>query len=84
MDFPLYRKRFDDGAFYKITAEDAFEEVQLIGKRFFLHSITTDKYFEKLQIKDMIAASNKMYRLSNQEEFEQMETSAKVYLQNRI
>lgn len=83
MDFPLYRKRFDDGAYYKITSSDSFEEIQCIGTRFFLHTIRATKYFEILQVKDMIQSENEMYRSSHQREFEDKMEEAKDYLERK-
>jgi len=34
MDFPQYRKRFDNKSFYKVTSFTTFEEVQLVGNVF--------------------------------------------------
>ena len=77
MDFPQYRKRFDDKSFYKVTSFTTFEEIQLVGKRFFMHSVHAKKYFEKLYIQDMLAseiprlpAGREMFQMSTEEEFE--------------
>jgi hypothetical protein len=69
MDFPQYRKRFDSKSFYKIINERTFEEVQLIGDKVFLHKIEADKYFEIIQIQDMLKAEGEMYLVSNELEF---------------
>ncbi|MEX2485005.1 MAG: hypothetical protein WED10_10610 [Brumimicrobium sp.] len=70
MDFPQYRKRFDSKSFYKIINERTFEEVQLIGDRVFQHKIIADKYFEIIQIQDMLNVVGEMYLISNETEFE--------------
>jgi len=69
MDFPQYRKRFDSKSFYKIVNERNFEEVQLIGDKVFVHKIKADKYFEIIQIQDMLKAEGDMYRMSEETEF---------------
>lgn len=69
MDFPQYRKRFDSKSFYKILNERTFEEVQLIGDKVFYHKIKADKYFEIIQIQDMLKADGGMYLVSNEEEY---------------
>ncbi len=69
MDFPQYRKRFDSKSFYKILNEQTFEEVQLIGDKVFKHKITADKYFEIIQIEDMLKAEGEMYLVSSELEY---------------
>ena len=69
MDFPQYRKRFDSKSFYRIINERTFEEVQLIGDKIFVHKIKADKYFEIVQIQDMLEANNEMYLVSNEREY---------------
>jgi len=83
MVFPQYRKRFDNKSFYKITSLTTFEEIQLIGKRFFIHVVHAKKYFEQLQVQDMLNAEIEMYQTSNEEEFENQYQKAKEYLQSQ-
>lgn len=83
MVFPQYRKRFDNKSFYKITSLTTFEEIQLIGKRFFIHVVHAKKYFEQLQVQDMLNAEIEMYQSSNEEEFENQYQKAKEYLQSQ-
>lgn len=80
MDFPQYRKRFDSKSFYKITSLTSFEEVQLIGKRFYIYSIAAKKYFEQLQVLDMLDAEIELYNKSNEKEFHEYYNAAKEYL----
>lgn len=75
MDFPQYRKRFDSKSFYKILNERTFEEVQLIGDKIFVHKIKADKYFEIIQIQDMLKADGEMYMVSNEVEYRKYQTS---------
>ncbi|MDX1653220.1 MAG: hypothetical protein R3277_12045 [Brumimicrobium sp.] len=69
MDFPQYRKRFDSKSFYKILNERQFEEVQIVGQKIFIHRINADKYFEIIQVRDMLECSGDMYLSSTEEEF---------------
>lgn len=69
MDFPQYRKRFDSKSFYKIVNERTFEEVQFIGDKVFKHQIKADKYFEIIQIQDMLKAEGGMYLFSSELEY---------------
>jgi len=83
MDFPQYRKRFDNKSFYKVTSFTTFEEVQLVGKRFLIHVVHAKKYFEKLQIQDMLASEIDMYQMSVEKEFEEQWQAAKVYVEGK-
>ena len=73
MDFPQYRKRFDNKSFYKIINERTFQEVQLIGDKVFYHKINADKYFEIIQIQDMLKAEGEMYLVSSELEYESVQ-----------
>ena len=83
MDFPQYRKRFDNKSFYKVTSFTTFEEVQLVGKRFLIHVVHAKKYFEQLQIQDMLASEMEMYQMSIESEFEEHYKAAKEYILNK-
>ena len=83
MDFPQYRKRFDNKSFYKVTSFTTFEEVQLVGKRFLIHVVHVKKYFEQLQIQDMLVSEIEMYQLSEEIEFEEQYQAAKEYILNK-
>jgi hypothetical protein len=75
MDFPQYRKRFDSKSYYKILNERTFEEVQLIGDKVFNHKINADKYFEIIQIEEMIKAEGEMYLVLNDTEYQKTQKS---------
>ncbi|RFC53688.1 hypothetical protein [Brumimicrobium aurantiacum] len=83
MDFPQYRKRFDNKSFYKVTSFTTFEEVQMVGKRFLFHDVHAKKYFEQLQIQDMLVAEIDMYQMSTAEEFDNQFESAKAYIEQK-
>ena len=75
MDFPQYRKRFDNKSYYKIINERNFEEVQLIGNKVFTHTIKAEKYFEILRIQEMIECDGEMYIISTEAEFQKVKRS---------
>lgn len=83
MDFPQYRKRFDNKSIYKITSLTSFEEVQLIGKRFYIYSIEAKKYFEQLQVLDMLEAEIELYKPSSEKEFMGYYKAARDYLDDK-
>ncbi len=80
MDFPQYRKRFDSKSFYKITSPTSFEEILLIGQRFYMYSIVAEKYFEQLQVQDMLEANIALYKMSDKKEYVEKYKAAKIYL----
>lgn len=69
MEFPQYRKRFDNKSFYKILNERSFEEVQLIGEKVFIHTLNADKYFEILLIQDMLSNKDSLYSTIDVDEY---------------
>lgn len=69
MEFPQYRKRFDNKSFYKILNERSFEEVQRIGEKVFIHTLKADKYFEILLIQDILSNKDNLYTTISEEEF---------------
>jgi len=72
MDFPQYRKRFDNKSFYKIINDRTFEEVQLIGDKVFLHKIKADKYFEIIRVQDMLEFEGEMFLTCSPKEYEEV------------
>lgn len=80
MVFPQYRKSFDEKSFYKITSLTTFEEVQLIGKRFFIYDVHAKKYFEQLKVQEMLNTDIGLFQTSNEEEFERFYKTAKEYI----
>lgn len=69
MDFPQYRKRFDEKSFYKILNERQMEEVQIIGDKAFKHHITADKYFEIVLLQDILSGNNGIYLSIEENEY---------------
>jgi hypothetical protein len=57
-----------------IINERAFEEVQLIGNKVFIHLIKADKYFEIIRIQEMLEGTDKLYLQSSKEEYEKVKT----------
>lgn len=72
MDFPQYRKRFDNKSYYKVINEESMQEVQRIGKKIFYHELKADKYFEKILISDIISAPNDVYQVISEEEWNEV------------
>lgn len=71
MDFPQYRKRFDNKSYYKVINEETMQEVQRIGNKVFYHELKADKYFEKLLIQDIINGADELYTVITKDEWEQ-------------
>jgi len=74
MDFPQYRRRFDNKSFYKFINERTMEEVQLIGEKAFVHMIEATQYFEIVRLQEILDGADQQYFASNAEEYEQKRT----------
>ncbi|TNF46682.1 MAG: hypothetical protein EP305_10385 [Bacteroidetes bacterium] len=53
-DFPQYRMISNGKAYYEIINNEEFTEVQLIGKKKWIHQVKAVQYPEKLRIMDML------------------------------
>jgi hypothetical protein len=69
MEFPQYRKRFDNKSFYELINERSFEEVQLIGEKKFIHQLNAEKYFEIILIQDILSNKDGLYEVISEEEY---------------
>lgn len=69
MDFPQYRRRFDNKSFYKLINERTLEEVQLIGNKAFIHQLEATQYFEILRLQEILSCEAKQYFVSTEEEY---------------
>lgn len=70
MDFPQFRKRFDNKSYYKIINERNMQEVQIVGEKHFIFDIKADKYFEILRIQEILDDKIELYSVISKEEFE--------------
>ena len=69
MEFPQYRKMSNDKAFYKITSDKTFDEIQIIGKKAVFHHVIAEQYPEMLRIQDMLNMDNDWFLESNEVEY---------------
>lgn len=53
-DFPQYRMISNGKAYYEIINNEEFIEVQVIGKKKWIHTVKATQYPEKLRIMDML------------------------------
>jgi len=52
--FPLYRKYHNNKSYFKVLSDDAFEEIQLLGKRCLVYTFKAKILPDRYLIKDMI------------------------------
>ena len=71
MKFPIFRVHSNRKHYYKIHSDRSFTEVQLIGKKAFIHEINAQTYFEILRIQEMIEL-NHGYQESAEKDFEKI------------
>jgi hypothetical protein len=70
MDFPQYRRRFDNKSFYKLVNERTLEEVQLIGEKAFIHRLEATQYFEIIRLQEILACEGGQYFDATEEEYD--------------
>lgn len=68
-DFPQYRKLSNEKVFYRIRDDRNFDEIQLIGSRANLFSMTATQYPEILKIQDLIEANDEGIEIATETEF---------------
>lgn len=71
MDFPQYRKLFNERSFYRIRSDRSFDEIQLIGSKAYFHRFEVEKYPELVRIQEMLEFSHG-FANSTKEEFEEL------------
>ena len=62
---------FNEKAFYKITDDRHWEEIQLVGSRTMTYAFTAEKYPEILRIQDMLELAEG-YLISSKEEYDRL------------
>ena len=67
MEYPQYRRTTDDRHFYRIEAMDRFTEIQVIGNRHLVHSVTARAYPELVRIKEMIEREGDRYQVISED-----------------
>jgi len=68
-DFPQYRKLSNEKVFYRIRDDRNFDEIQLIGSKANLFSMTAEQYPEILKIQDLLTAETEGVEMSSEAEF---------------
>ncbi len=66
-DFPQYRMISNGKAFYEIINNEEFIEVQVIGKKKWIHTVKAVQYPEKLRIMDMLSCEAPFTKISKTE-----------------
>ncbi|MGB0403420.1 MAG: hypothetical protein ACPGEG_04935 [Salibacteraceae bacterium] len=69
MEFPIFRKYFNDKSYFKIVSERSFEEIQIVGNQKHKIVVEAKQFPEMLRIKDMIDCKDGMWLESTQEEY---------------
>ncbi len=67
--FPVYRKNKTGKSFYKIVSENAFTEIQLLGKRKFVFHFEAKTFNDYYLIHDMLHNHEKHWHIISEEEF---------------
>lgn len=64
---PAYRQLRGGAHYYRILAEDHFEELQRIGSRWLLHEVRATAYPERLRVHEMLACTTPFEELGETE-----------------
>lgn len=67
--FPQYRATVDGRHFYRIDGPRAFVEVQVVGKRRWVHRVEAKAYPEMLRIQEMLSGGEGRYRTLSEQEW---------------
>lgn len=59
--FPIFRRTADGRHFYRIEAQDAFTEIQVVGRRALLYHVKASMYPELVRIQDMVLGDGGRY-----------------------
>jgi len=65
--FPQYRKYPNNKSFFKVLSSEAFEEINVIGKKFFLTKVEAKILPDRNFIADMIEASENWVKIEESE-----------------
>lgn len=68
--FPVYRKYEGNRSFFKITSENNFTEIQLMGSKLFMHKVTAKTLPDFQLIVDMINRHNNHWEVASETEYE--------------
>lgn len=76
--FPQYRKLSNEKAYYRISGDRHWDEIQVIGSKAVFHSVQALQYPEMLRIQDMLNLEGGFYVLSTAHEFEDVMTAYRL------
>ncbi len=71
MTYPQYRKYKNGKSFFRITSISAFEEIQVIGNRYFLHRFTAKILPDRNLINDMLFDFELNWELISESDFQE-------------
>ncbi|HKK40331.1 MAG TPA: hypothetical protein VJ949_12995 [Cryomorphaceae bacterium] len=61
--FPLYRKYPNNKSYFKVLSNDSFEEIHVVGKKYFLTKVEAKILPDRHFIADMIEASSNWVKI---------------------
>lgn len=83
IEFPQFRKLANNKNHYRIESNEKFEEVQVMGKYWWMSGLTATIYPEKLLIMDMLACEGQRWSAIEKEEFEAFVGHCEVNFERR-
>jgi len=70
MDYPQYRKYKNDRGFFRIVSPTEWEEIQVLGSKYLLHSFTVTILPDRNFIHDMTFDYEQNWEKISEEEYE--------------
>lgn len=68
--FPQYRKYNNDASYFKIMSLELMYEKKKLGSKYILFEIIAERYYEKLQIQDLLNCSFSELKVIDEAEYE--------------
>lgn len=72
MQYPIYRKYFNETSYFKIQSKTVFEEIQLIGTKKSIITTEAKQYPEMIRIMDMIEKKDGLWVACSESEYENL------------
>lgn len=70
IEFPQYRKYPNEKAYFKITSENTFEELTIIGKNYGVINFEANNFLDRHLINDMLNLTGNNWVLIPKEEYD--------------
>ena len=81
VNFPVYRKYPHNRTFFKIISEEAFEEINILGKTYSVRNVKAQIMPDRNYIHDMVYNYEKYWKVISEEEYKQAKKHCEEHLE---